>query len=292
MHKSYKCGEFEVRRYFKSPFTIFLAVVVVILLVIMIFSIASGHKLTPAENVSSTILSPLQTAATAVRNWVVGIFDRQNIEDLMAENAALKDELEKALLDAEEISALRQENAELRAFYELYEQNPDYELVYASVVAFDINNLNSNVTINKGSAAGIKRNDVVVSPDGLVGVVFEVGINYAKVATVLGSNSSVGGTVIRTRETGIVVGDYSLRSKGQCKLTMLRDISAVSVGDTVKTSGLGEIFPEGIIIGKVVSVEENEDFSATAVIQTSAKLSSLKGIMVMTQNDGGNITVE
>ncbi len=281
-----------MREYFRSPFTIFLVIVVVLLLALMIFSLASGHDLLPAENVSGTILSPLQTAASAVRNFVVGIFDRTNEKALKAENAELRDRLEQALLDAEEISALREENAELRAFYELREQHPEADLVYASVVAFDINNLNSNVTINKGKSSGIKKDDIVVSPDGLVGRVFEVGTNYAKVATVLGTNSSVGGMVIRTRETGILVGDYSLRSKGQCKLTLLRNISAVSVGDTVKTSGLGEIFPEGIVIGKVVSVEENEDFSATAIVQTSAKLTALKGVMVMTNYGEETIVIE
>ena len=89
----------------------------------------------------------------------------------------------------------------------------------ATVTGGASGNVMTLFTLDKGSAHGVSRNMPVLTEDGIVGFVSEVGLNWCKVTTVIETASSVGACVLRSGDAGIVSGDFSLRKNGYCKFS-------------------------------------------------------------------------
>src|SRR5439155_24980271 len=106
--------------------------------------------------------------------------------------------------------------------------------------------------IGRGERDGVVRGAAVLAPAGIVGHVFQVSPNAARVLLVADHNSGVDALVQRTRARGIVQGT----ADGGCGLKYVKRTEDIQVGDTVVTSGLDGIFPKGLPIGKVVSVDK------------------------------------
>ena len=148
----------------------------------------------------------------------------------------------------------KQENESLREFAGVIETQRPFEYEFAQVIARDPDNLFYTFTVDKGSVDGIKRYDAVITPDGLAGIVTEVGLTYSKVTSILDELTPIGAVVSRTRDLGLLEGDSELREEGLCRVNYLPSESSAAVGDTVETSGLGGVFPSGIVIGTVQEV--------------------------------------
>jgi rod shape-determining protein MreC len=141
----------------------------------------------------------------------------------------------------------------------------------------------SVMMIDRGTSSGVERNMPVVTPDGIVGYVAEAGLSWAKVVTVCEAASSVGAVVERTGETGLVSGSYTLAADNLLKMTYLSPDSDIAVGDRIVTSGYGNVYPRGLIIGYVESVE-NDSLSqtVTATVKLAARLADPEKVMVIT----------
>lgn len=114
------------------------------------------------------------------------------------------------------------------------------------MVARDPDDRFYSFTIDRGSLSGIEPLDPVVTADGLVGVVREVGVNYSKVVTILDVWIDVGARDVRTRDIGIVTGSVDLAADGKCRLNYLPRESGAAPGDIVVTSGhRGQPLPAG-----------------------------------------------
>ena len=129
--------------------------------------------------------------------------------------------------------------------------------VAAKVVAYEPNNWFSYITINKGKTSGIKVSDPVITAEGVLGQVSEVGRNWAKISTVINSASSVGVRIVRNGEIGIVEGDNRLSKTNKCKLSYLVENASVIAGDILETSGLGGIYPPGLMVGKITDIRKD-----------------------------------
>ena len=93
-----------------------------------------------------------------------------------------------------------------------------------------------------------------------------------------------GALVTRTRETAIAEGDYNLMTRGALRLSYLREDSKVVVGDTVETSGRGGVFPKGILIGTVESVQPEESgLYYYAVIKPFVSVDSVSSVSIITE---------
>src|SRR5579859_996868 len=165
---------------------------------------------------------------------------------------------------------LRQENDELRARvaldWEIQAQNDRLrkdlafarempgKLMPATVIGADVSGWATSIRINRGSRDGIARNMAVVTPSGVLGRVIEVSPFYADVQLITDVRSAVSVRVQRTRAQGILEG----LSRGICHLKYVARAEDVQAGDVVVTSGLGGIFPRGLVVGTVVDVEKKE----------------------------------
>lgn len=122
-------------------------------------------------------------------------------------------ELEQKLRD---FDRYKQENESLREFAGVIETQRDFEYEFAQVIARDPDNLFYTFTVDKGSVDGIKRYDAVITPDGLAGIITEVGLTYSKVTSILDELTPIGAVVSRTRDLGLLESDSELREQGLC----------------------------------------------------------------------------
>lgn len=168
------------------------------------------------------------------------------------------------------------ENERLEKLLNLKEKS--YSGVAANVVARDLSNWNSAVLIDKGKRHGIAVGMSVVDASGVVGKVIEVVGDRSKVILVSDPNFSVAAMVKRSREVGLVSGTLT----GQCRMRYLSSGADVQVGDEVISSKLSSSFPQGLLLGTVIAIENPEGSSfPTCLIKPAAPLSQIEEVIVI-----------
>ena len=267
----------------------FLIIIAALLLAGILALGASFFGANPLANLGEIIATPFRNLSASVTEWVRGQYDRAfRYDELQAENDALKQhiaDLEEAARAGED--AVR-EVERLRDLLELAEERP--ELVYqdAKVTRRNSSGWDSELTLNVGTREGVAVNDCVIDQYGnLVGVVTEVGYNWSRVATVLDPDVEFGARVARVDEDAVLEGDFSLMLQGELKLTYLPVDTGLVSGDQVTTSGLGEMFPEGLMVGTVRSLyTEADGLSRSAVVVPAADLADIRYVYVITDFGG------
>ena len=200
-------------------------------------------------------------------------------------NARENNELKERILSLESelrmVEGYKTENERLKALLELGSNNEVYKSTAANVIGRDSDNLHSTIVIDKGSGHGIRKNSVVTVKEGLVGVVYEVGLNYSKVRTVFDGESNIAAICLRSGDMGIVENSEALSSGGQCSMNYIDKAAKIVVGDMIETSGTGGIFPKGILIGKVTQIkEDSRNLTLSATISASVNINNIDVVLV------------
>lgn len=239
----------------------------------------------PLANVIGVVSSPFQRVASSFTGWVEGVYDYAfRYEQLLEENEALQQELSEVRSELREAQDAQAENEDLRNALGLAEEKTDLTLVDVTVTEGKASSWESTLTISKGSNAGIAVNDVVITGTGyLVGVVQEVGTNWATLITILDPSISVSATVYRTGDTLMLESDLDLMTQGKCKLTYLSADAVFISGDEVLTSGANGTYPSGLVVGYIESVEtEPSGLEWYAVVTPAADFDNLSTLFVVT----------
>lgn len=283
-----------MRDIFQSRSFKILIVVVVLLIAIMLYSATTGGEQNAFSSIFSFITTPVQKLSAVLSgsaDEVAGNFD--NPAELKKENKALKErvrELTSSLIDYDQYKL---ENELYRDLLSIKEENPDFEYVPASVISRDSNDAFRSFTIDKGKASGVQLYDPIITTDGVVGYVSEIGTVSSKVTTILDSSINVGAFDRRTRDGGVIIGDANLAKGGQTKLKYLKRDCDVTAGDIIVTSGLGGIFPDNLVIGEVIDVKpEAQDISLYAVIKPAADILECLDVIVLVSFDGQGSVVD
>lgn len=259
-------------------------ILVVAIVVIMCMSVVPVKNSYFVTNVINTIFTPIQHAVSKISDGVGGFVNYLfEMKDLSEENDRLTKQVAELNHNYRSAEDYKAENERLKEILDLKQTNPiAKDSVACNVIGWSNDNWYSYYTIDKGSAKGIENKDIVISASGLVGQVCEVGLNWAKVSTLIETSSSVGARIVRSGDVAIVCGDYELERKGLCKMTFINKDAQIIVGDTVETSGLGESYPGGIALGKVVQiVSDSAGTSQYAIIEPYADLKNLKQVIVL-----------
>jgi rod shape-determining protein MreC len=197
-------------------------------------------------------VSPLQritaTAARAVTSVWHEAVDLMQARD---EVVGLRSEVERLSKAETRTTELELENARLRQLLDFRDRLTG-DLIAAHVVGRDATGLARTIVIDRGERDGVFKGTAVVVPAGVVGHVFVTSRHAARVLLVNDHNSGVDGMVQRTRASGIVEGTPD----GGCGLKFVKRTEDVQAGDVVVTSGLDGIFPKGLPIGRVVTVDK------------------------------------
>lgn len=244
-----------------------------------IFQLRESPEPSIAARTLMEISSPLQEKTWGILSWFRKVGERYFfLAGLEEENQKLKREL----------SSLREENNRLREAYlaakriqklaTLQGQYPTS--VVANVFARDPTSWFKTILVDKGDKEGVSKDMAVAVADGVVGRVIEVFPNTAKVLLITDPNSSVDVIVQRTRTQGIMEG----RVDEACILKYVKKSDEVQVGDKIITSGLGGIFPKGLLVGMVTNVERKRPgiFQYVEVVP-AADLSRLEEVLILSE---------
>ncbi len=205
------------------------------------------------RQVTGTLIAPIQKGINGLGSWVSGL--TSNLSDaatLREENQALQDKVDTLTAENSQLVLDKEELTRLRELLKLDEEYSDYDKVGAHVISKDSGNWFSSFTIDKGSRDGIRVDANVISGGGLVGIVTEVGPNWATVRSIIDDNSNVSAMVSTTSDTCIIAGNLQLIDEGTLSLVKLTDENnKVHVGDKIVTSNISEKYLPGILIGYI-----------------------------------------
>jgi rod shape-determining protein MreC len=278
--------------FFRSTKFKILATLLAFIVLCMFVTAYLGGRSSPISQALGVVAAPFQRLSSSISGAASGFFERYlSAQKLYEENLALKEEIRQLRSQQVDYEEYKRENEHYRQVLGLKEQNPGFEFEPAEVIGQDPNDRFGGFTVDKGTLNGIAAHDPVITPDGLVGWVSEVGMTYAKVTTILDVSIDVGAVDARTRDAGVVTGDIALAGEGRCKLGYLPRESAVTAGDIVKTSGLASVFgvafPKGLIVGTVTEVRaEPNGIVLYAVVEPAAEIRNVRDVFILTSFPG------
>lgn len=198
------------------------------------------------------LMVPINAARAAYGNfsdWAGGVLQAG---ELKRENELLRREIQEArrlILEAEDI---KRENERLRELLDL-KSRFSYQSIPAEII-FVHRELSGNFyTINRGKVDGIEKNMPVVTPSGLFGKVYSVGNKSSVVIPINHPFSSVAARIVETGENGIIEGSRD----GKLYLKLISKESTATIGMLVTTSGLGGVYPKGLLIGSITEIKSN-----------------------------------
>lgn len=251
---------------------------------IILSSIFSNYS-KPAKIVSGAIVVPLQDGMNGIGKWFTNKADYFNsVKKLTKKNKELESQVNEL---TEENSLLAQNKYELERLRDLYQLDQDYssyEKIAANVIGKDSGNWFDIFTINKGSKDGIKKDMNVISGGGLVGIVTDVGKDYAKVRAIIDDESSVSVSFANTSDTGIVSGDLKLMDDGVMNVTEVLKDAKVTEGDMVVTSKISDKFVPGILVGYVTNIKlVSSELTQSGQIIPVVDFKHIDEVLVITQ---------
>ena len=206
-----------------------------------------------ASDALALVTTPIQTVLARVNRATLGVWGTyRDWKNVRAENRRLRDETQRLRVEALRVTETDAENLRLRRLLTLKESLP-LETMAGEIIAREWGGWVRSLTINRGRGDAVARLTAVIAPDGLVGRIVDVRAGSSVVQVLTDPASTVGAHVVRTRTPGIIEGEPrgTLRFK-----YMARDGSGIQVGDVVVTSGLGGLFPGGIPIGRVRTIDD------------------------------------
>jgi len=262
---------------------LFLTIICVIMMVLSYTTdILNG---TPQAIAGYTVI-PFQKGISYVGTWM---FDRseslKELEELKEENERLKKEVDDLTIQIDSLTQDKYELAQLRQLVSLDERYGDYNTIGARIIGKDSGSWYSTFLIDRGSNDGISIDMNVMAGSGLVGLVTEVGPNWATVRSIIDDDSNISAMALNTSDTMIVEGDLELYSDGYIKFTDLRDENnKISQGDEIVTSNISNKYLPGILIGYISEInQDSNNLTKSGYITPVVDFEHLDIVLVITQ---------
>lgn len=250
----------------------------VVVLLTTQFRTSDQRAVGPLGTLVLTALLPVQAGMVRITESGESLWEQfTEIGRLRVENARLR-----AQVDAlsRETAALREQAlsaGRLERLLALREQVA-YRSVAARVITRDPSRWFATLTVDRGGLDGVARNSPVVTPDGVVGRVIEVTPTASRVLLIADSRSALGILIQGSRDAGVVEG----RGSSTLHLKYLSRTAAGKRGDMVVTSGLGGVFPRGLVVGRITSVTREEGaLLQEAEVEPAAALDRLEDVLIL-----------
>ena len=244
-----------------------------------------GSILNPLRTAVGYVLVPIQSGVNRVGG---GLYNELSsvgkLKTALAENETLKTRVEEL---TEENTRLRSEQFELerlRSLYELDQEYMQYHKIGARIIAKDSSSWFSVFRIDKGSDDGIKEDMNVIAGGGLVGIVTDVGANYATVRSIIDDSSRVSAMAQQSGDSCIVAGDLQLFKEGRLKLSYMEKDDDIKDGDMIVTSNISGKFLPGILVGYAtdITVDYNDNLTKSGYLIPAARFDRLQEVLVIT----------
>ena len=253
----------------------------------IVATVASGSSSSALQDTAGFLVVPFEKGISGVSNMFGDVKNSlRDKQDVLQENEELKNQINSL---TEQNNILIQDQTELTRLKELYnldQEYSDYPKVAARIISKDPGNWYNTFMINKGSNDGIRIDNNVIAGKGLVGIVTEVGSNWATVRSIIDDSSNVSAMTVGTDDNCVVEGDLELIDEGKLRFTQLYDKEdKVTVGEQVVTSNISEKYVEGLFIGYVSDIQlDTNNLTKSGTIVTPVDFQHLKDVFVITVN--------
>jgi rod shape-determining protein MreC len=242
-----------------------LALVVALSVALMLLS--SNNKAVVARVINDAALTPVQSVLSGVDGFV----------GLRSENDSLRADLVRQSLRVAELAERDREASRLRELLGFRDVTP-HSVVAGRVIAREPARSGRALKIDVGSRDGVNKGLAVITSDGLVGKITDVERNSSYVRPLIARDCLVSARLTRTRTDGIL----GWRDDLGLHLGFLPFRAEVAAGDEVVSSGLGGVFPRGIVIGHVSrSIFDKNEGAMRVLIKPAVKFSSLEEVFVV-----------
>lgn len=263
----------------------FLGLILLLILLLLVGrSCGSSNTASSAESAAQESWQPV----SVVGDFFGSLFDFSTKKALQEEIDKLNQELAEVKTNSQISGDVESENQKLRELLELKETyTSGWVTVAAEVTGREADNWYEKLTINKGSKDGISENMAVVDQNGLVGKIINVTANTSEVLLIIDSAGSLGGMLQKSSIQGVLQGIGG--GKGLITMTKLPYNADIQLNDVVVTSGVGGVFPAGLLVGTVVKVNTSADgLSKEAIVEPYADFNDIQFVLVvhpMTEKD-------
>jgi len=261
-----------------------LIAIVAVLLLLLLAALTSGSRtMSFLESTVGVVVQPVQSFASRASDAIISFVENLlNTTDADVENQKLKIQITQLQQSLSEMEAVKAENERLKALLSFTESTPDLTYATGTVIGRSQGIWFDTFTINIGRSSGVEKNMPVVNASGLVGRVTEVAATWSKVTAVIDSSMSVSVMVERTRDSGMVRGLLEAGSDSdKLELYFLPADSDLIPGDRIVTSGIGGLYPKGILVGTVLSVSRSGESDRNALVQPAVDFRHLEELMVV-----------
>lgn len=247
----------------------------------LVFNLSGG----PLKAIAGYIFVPMQQGINHTGSWIFNTAnDFKTLSEVLAENEKLKEQNAELTQQLTNTKIEQYELENLRELFNLSEKYPTYEKVAANVIAKDSGNWFSSFTINRGSNDGIEPGMNVIAGSGLVGIVTDVGPNYAKVRSIIDDSNNVSAMVPSTGDNFNVSGNLKTMNESMViTFSELRDDeNLIKVGEPVITSYVSDQYHQGILIGYISSIENGpNNLTKIGTITPVADFEHLEDVLVI-----------
>jgi rod shape-determining protein MreC len=264
--------------FFRNKKTIFIVTLLLVALTVFAKGIENKKRFSFFDRLVLTLFAyPLKITNSGVNAlagawhhyvYLVGLYDENRDLQKKADELAIANQLLQE--QADENKRLR----ELLAFRRKFE----HKMLPAEIIGRDPSNWFKTILVDKGSSDNVYKDAGVITPDGVVGRVVEIGLNSAKVLLLTDVNSYVDAIIKRTRARGIVMG----KGEKLCSLAYVLKTEDVVPNDIVVSSGINTIYPKGIIVGTVISARKDRGgFFQSIEIQPSVDFAKMHEVLIV-----------
>ncbi len=229
------------------------------------------------ERVNISLISPVQKVITTVLNFTDNIWRTYfNTVVAVEENVHLRKQMGNVIQTRNKFEELKLENSRLKKFVNFTSSVHD-TYVAAQVIARDPSPWFQTIIVDKGADEGLVKGSPVLVSEGIVGQTIEVADNYSKVLLIIDRNSAVDALVQNTRVRGIVKGNNT----DNCSFVYALRKDEIQVGEMIVSSGLDQVFPKGLKIGKVMDIKKmHSQLFQDITIETSVNFDKLEEVLV------------
>ena len=265
----------------RKHFIGFLASILIFSLVLMTVNVRYEKSNLFFESIVVWFFSPIQNLLTSTTSYVSDAFDHYFfLVETSKENDRL---LLKVNLLSKKNNELIERNKLLERSDNLIEflDKDERPFVIAKVIGYDATQWSKVIFINRGTNHKVQKNSSVMNNAGVIGHVIHSSPNSSKVLLITDGRSAVDLLFQETRESGITVGT----GENICKMKFVPISAKINLGDKVISSGLGGVFPKGLVVGRVVDiVKQSQELFQDIMVEPSADLSNIEEVIVLLPN--------
>lgn len=267
----------------KSKYLIIIMTIVAVSMMAATFStdIFSG----PIRNTVGYVIIPFQNGINKIGEWLTSQSDAfRDVKELALENKELQEKVDQLTLQNQELVENQAELTRLQQLYKLDQEYSQFNKVGAEIISKDPGNWYSTFVINKGTDDGLAVNMNVMADGGLVGIITEVGDNWATVRSIIDDASNVSAMVANTSDHCTVTGNLTLMNSGKINFEQLAaQEGTVSEGDAIVTSNVSEKYQSGLLIGYISDMSlDSNNLTTSGTIIPAVDFKHLREVLVIT----------